>query len=73
MNDRPKIKIIKKDNVPALELQKQKKNRVTPCNAAREVVATVSDWVADLKDRKRAETKTAFELFRASTPHPNET
>ena len=72
MNDRSKIKIVKKEDAPALKIRKRKKKAAPPRNAAREMVATVSDWVADFKTRKSAETKAAFDLFRASTPRPSE-
>ncbi len=72
MNDTPKIKIVKKEDAPSLKLKKRKQKRVPPRNTAREMVATVSDWVADFKNRKSAETKTAFDLFRNPNPHPSE-
>ena len=71
MNDRSKIKIVKKDDAPALRIKKRKK-AVAPRNTAREMVATVSDWVTDLKTRKSAEAKAAFDIFRASNPYPSE-
>jgi hypothetical protein len=70
MIDRSKIKIVKKENAPALRIKKLKKS--VPRNTAREMVSTVSDWVADFKSRKTAETKAALDLFRASTPRPSE-
>lgn len=72
MNDTPKIKIVKKVDAPAQKLKKRKRKPEPVRNAAREMVATISDWVADFKDRKTAETQTAFDLFRASTPRPSE-
>ena len=71
MNDRSKIKIVKKDDAPALKIKKRKKV-LAPRNTAREMVATVSDWVADFKTRKSIETKAAFEIFRAANPRPSE-
>lgn len=71
MNDRPKIKIVKKGEASALKVKKRKK-RSMPRNAAREMVSTVSGWVSDFKTRKSAETKAAFDLFRSSNPRPSE-
>ncbi len=71
MNDRSKIKIVKKEDAPALRIKKRKK-KAEPRNTAREMVSTVSDWVADFKTRKSAETKAAFDIFRSSTPRPSE-
>ena len=71
MNDRSKIKIVKKEDAPALRIKKRKK-KAAPRNTAREMVSTVSDWVADFKTRKSAETKAAFDIFRVSTPRPSE-
>lgn len=65
-----KIKIVKKDDKPALGVKKRK--LVQPRNTAREMVATVSDWVADLKERKSAETKAAIELISGRNGWPNE-
>ncbi|MBK8466972.1 MAG: hypothetical protein IPL32_14205 [Chloracidobacterium sp.] len=72
MTDRPKIKIVKKEEASAFKVSKKKRKKSAPRNAAREMVSTVSDWVADFKIRKSTETKAAFELFRASNPRPSE-
>jgi len=65
-----KIKIIKKDEAPAFKIKKRKRSKVR--NAPRDMVSTVSDWVSDLRDRKSAETKAAFDLFNPSNPRPSE-
>ena len=70
MNDRSKIKIVKKGEAPPRKIKKRKK--LTPRKPARDMVSTVSGWVADLKNRKTAEAKAAFDLFRTSTPRPSE-
>jgi len=72
MTDRPKIKIVKKDEASAFKVSKKKRKRTAPRNAAREMVSTVSDWVTEFKTRKSAETKAAFDLFRSSNPSPSE-
>jgi hypothetical protein len=65
-----KIKIVKKTDAPALKVKKPKLQR--PRNTAREMVSTVSDWVADFKERKKVETKAAMELFRVPDTRPSE-
>lgn len=70
MNVKPKIKIIKKEEASAFKIKKRK--RPVKQNAAREMVSTVSDWVSDFKNRKSAETKAAFDIFRSSNPRPSE-
>jgi hypothetical protein len=65
-----KIKIVKKEDAPALKVKKRKLARQR--DTAREMVATVSDWVADLKERKSAETKAAIELISGRNGWPNE-
>jgi hypothetical protein len=72
MNDTPKIKIVKKEDAPSRKLRKRKQKPEPVRNTARDMVATVSDWVTDFKNRKTAETKTAFDLFRANTPRTSE-
>ena len=67
MTNKAKIKVIKKNEVkavektPSVEVEK-KTNRVV----AREMVSTVTNWVTDFQRNKREETKQAFEqLFAA--------
>ena len=71
MNDRSKIKIVKKGDALPLKIKKRK-TAAPPLNTAREMVSTVSDWVADFKTRKSAETTAAFELFYITNPRPSE-
>ncbi len=70
MTDKPKIKIVKKVEASSYKIRKRKKGK--PRNSAREMVSTVSDWVADFKTRKSAETKAAFDLFRGPNPRSSE-
>ena len=65
-----KIKIVKKDEKSALKVKKRKLARRR--DTAREMVATVSDWVADLKEKKSAEAKAAIELISGRNGWPNE-
>jgi hypothetical protein len=65
-----KIKIVKKDAKPAIKVKKRKLAK--PRDTAREMVATVSDWVTEFKERKTAETKAAFDLFTGPDTRPSE-
>jgi hypothetical protein len=70
MTEKGKIRVIKKaDAKLASPKRKAKKIARTP---ARDVVATVGGWVADLKQRKSEETRTAFDRLFNSVPHPAE-
>ena len=62
-----KIRVIKKKD---LETAKSSKENVKALktDTARNVVANVSSWVSDFKDRKKDETKTAIETLLANRP-----
>ena len=70
MTAKAKIKVIKKSEVktavkpvkPVVMQQNSKQE------AAREMVSTVTNWVTDFQQRKRDETRQAFEKF--FTPQP---
>jgi hypothetical protein len=63
------IKVVKK-NAPKTG-EKVSEVRSNSKQKAREMVSTVANWVTDLQQRKRVETKTAIEKF-FSTPRPSE-
>ena len=65
-----KIKVVKKDAVRPAKAKKRKLEK--PRDAAREMVATVSDWVTEIKERKRAETQAALDFFRGPGTRPSE-
>jgi hypothetical protein len=65
-----KIKIVKKGDKPAVKVKKRKLARQR--ETAREMVATVSDWVTEFKERKTAETKAAIDLFTGPGTRPSE-
>lgn len=70
MIDKKKIKIVKRDQAVA---RKNKSPQVQkPRESARKMVANVSEWVADLKQRKTTETKVAFDMLFNSAPRTNE-
>lgn len=61
--DKSKIKIVKRTEAVTAKIKNRKV--ASPRVAAREMVANVTDWVADLKQRKSEETKAAFDLLFA--------
>ena len=69
MEKKDKIKVVKRADTGSLTPSKVK--RVTKRGSAREMVATVTEWVSDLKTRKSEETKAAIELL-FSAQRPNE-
>ena len=70
MNNKQKIKIVKKSEIA--ERAKVPVKRYAARKAAREMVATVADWVTEFKSRKSDETKVAIEQLFASRTQPNE-
>jgi len=69
MIEKKKIKVIKKDQAAAISKSKPTKSKRV---AARQIVANVGEWVAELQARKKQETKQALEHFLASSPAPSE-
>ena len=72
MIDKAKIKIVKRTEAIAARSNKKKSKVVSSRAVAREMVATVTDWVSDLKQRKTVETKAAFDLLFAANRQPRE-
>ena len=70
MTDRNRIKVIKKNEAVKVRVKKSVKTK--PAAAAREMVSTVTDWVSDIRDRKREETKRAIESLFSQNPQPSE-
>lgn len=70
MTAKAKIKVIKKGEIKTAV--KSDKAAVTEKSsakvAAREMVTTVSNWVNDFQQRKRDETRNAFEKFLGQQP-----
>lgn len=71
MTAKPKIKVIKKGEVKLNEkkpvVERQSKQR-----QAREMVSTVSTWVNEFQQRKRVETRQAFENLFSAQPKTSE-
>ncbi len=70
MSEKVKIKVIKKKE---LKIAESNPVVVVPSKqqSAREMVSTVSNWVSDLQNRKRKETKVAIETFFSNHPQPS--
>jgi hypothetical protein len=66
-----KVKVIKKGaakvSKPSVKIEKKSKHE-----AAREMVSTVSNWVNDFQQRRRLETKQAFENLFSQSPKASE-
>lgn len=69
--DRSKIKVVKRSDIKP-EVRIKKVRSASPRAAAREMVSTVTDWVADLKQRKTEETKFAIETLLSANRQPRE-
>lgn len=71
MTAKPKIKVIKKGEAKntekAVVIEKKSKHE-----SAREMVSTVSNWVNDFQQRKRVETRQAFEQLFSAQPKASE-
>jgi hypothetical protein len=67
MNTSAKIKVIKKGEQVKVKEKPVKETKNNQA-AAREIVSTVTNWVTDFQQRRRGETKQAFEkLFSQQT------
>jgi hypothetical protein len=73
MKNKTPIKVIKRDerNRVKQPAEEAKVERKTAQEAARDMVATVSQWVNEFQQKRRAETAQAFKtLLNDATPHP---
>ena len=70
MSENKKIKVVKRSEATVAPVRKRK--GATPRAAARQMVATVSGWVSEIKHRKSDETRTALEMLFAANTRPNE-
>lgn len=71
MKNKTPIKVIKREerNRPKPATEEVKAERKTAQEAARDMVATVSEWVNEFQQKRRAETAHAFKtLLGAQTP-----
>ena len=69
MSEQKRIKVIKKgQRRPERAVQKAHSTRET----AREMVKTVTNWVNEFQQKRRAETAAAMESLLSDTARPNE-
>ncbi len=71
MTAKAKVKVIKKGGLKTVESPVKIENQPKQA-AAREMVATVSNWVSDFQKRRRVETKQALEKLFAAQPKTSE-
>ncbi|HEX8181601.1 MAG TPA: hypothetical protein VF525_18820 [Pyrinomonadaceae bacterium] len=74
MATKPNVKVIKRSERAAHEAQEtaeEQTGKKSAQAAARDVVATVTGWVAEFQQQRRAETRQALKtLFHDATPQP---
>jgi uncharacterized membrane-anchored protein len=69
MTVKGKIKVIKKNELTKTAVaEKPAVIEKKSAQAAREMVSTVTNWVTEFQQRRREETKQAFEKFIAPRP-----
>mgnify|MGYP006352184329 CR=1 FL=1 len=72
MTAKMKIKVIKKSELTnTAVVKKSAVKEKKPTQAAREMVSNVTNWVTEFQQRRREETKQAFEKFLAPRPQTN--
>ena len=73
MTAKAKIKVIKKGEMKAVVKSENSAvvERYSKKEAAREMVSTVTTWVSDFQQRRREETRQAFEQFFSTQPQAN--
>ncbi|HEY0426204.1 MAG TPA: hypothetical protein VGC76_00230 [Pyrinomonadaceae bacterium] len=67
MTAKAKIKVIKKSELTSVE-KPVENEKVNQQASARDMVSTVTNWVSDFQQRRRDETKQAFEKFFSQQP-----
>jgi hypothetical protein len=72
MKRKTPIKIIKRDERKRSENEKDKTTRESAQEAAREMVATVTNWVNEFQQKRRTETKQAIKTLFQEPPQPSE-
>jgi hypothetical protein len=70
MNTKGKIKVVKKGTKVEAENLTVSRGKVAK-EASRQMVSNVSSWVNEFQQRKRVETRQAFETLFTPIPQPN--
>lgn len=71
MTTKAKIKVIKKKELEKTQTPAETVEVKTKQQTAREMVSTVSNWVADFQQKRRKETKQAVEKLFLQHPQTN--
>jgi hypothetical protein len=73
MTKKTPIKIIKRDERNrSSNSQQEKSTRESAQEAAREMVATVTNWVNEFQQKRRTQTKQAIKTLFQEPPQPSE-
>lgn len=74
MSTKTPIKVIKRDERKRQESAEEKSNtkRESPQETARDMVATVTNWVSEFQQKRRIETKQALKTLFPEQPRPTE-
>lgn len=70
MSEKKTIRIVKKNERTRKEKPAPKEN--TTAQTAREMVQTVTNWVNELQQKRRAETTQAIKSLLSNSPRPSE-
>ena len=70
MKTNPRIKVIKRGEKQLKTAVRAAKNK-TAQSTAREMVATVTDWVAEFQEKRREETQEALHHLFPQAPKPS--
>jgi hypothetical protein len=68
-NTKGSVRVIKRDERKRVEAPEAKP--ATPRETARDMVATVSNWVSEFQQRRRAETSQAIKTLLVDRPVPS--
>jgi|GEM_PF-5469618 len=71
MNDK-KIKVVKKVDADALRSAGRRRKRKKQPSAARQMIANVSTWVTDVKERNASDARRAFDGLFAQSTEPSQ-
>ena len=72
MKARTPIKVIKRDERDRQENAEKKSTRESAQETARDMVATVTNWVNEFQQKRRAETSQAIKTLLTKPPQPSE-
>ena len=71
MNEK-KIKVVKKVDADALRSAGRRRKKKKQPSAARQIIANVTTWVGDIKDRNASDAKSAFDALFVASSEPSQ-